>query len=96
MIIHNLHVKRIGPSPAETDPPLIINADAVLSLPFSLESLQAVSGRGSKVAQLHTAVQLAQFSAGLPLERDKTRYALALVEFLGIAAAKGPDHTLIV
>jgi len=96
MIIHNLHVQRIGPSPAETDPPLIIDADAVLSLPFSLESLQAVSGRGSKVTQLHSAVQLAQFPAGGPLERDKARHALAQVEFLGIAAAKGPDHLCIV
>jgi len=92
MIIHNLYFKRIAPSPAKTDPPLIVDTDAVLSLPFSLEGLQAVSGRGSKVAQLHGAVQLAQFPAGGPLERDKARHTLAQVEFLGIAAAKRPDH----
>jgi len=96
MITHNLHVKRIGPSPAKTDPPLIVDADAVLSLPFPLEGLQAVPGRGSKVAQLHGAVQLAQFPARGPFNGDKAWHALALVESLGIAAAKGPDHLCIV
>jgi len=96
MIIHNLHIKRIAPSPAKTDPPLIVNADAVLSLPFSLEGLQAVSGRGSKVAQLHGAVQLSQFPARGPFNGDKAWHALALVEPLGITAAKGPDHPCIV
>jgi hypothetical protein len=50
MIINNLNVKCIGPSPAKADPPLIVNADAVLSLSFSLEGLQVVSWRGSQVA----------------------------------------------
>jgi len=96
MIIRNLNIKRIGPSPAKADPPLIVNADAVLSLSFSLEGLQVVSGRGGKVAQFHGAVQLSQFPPSRPLERDKARHALAQVESLGIAAAKGPDHPCIV
>ena len=96
MIIHNLNLKRIAPSPAKTDPPLIVDADAVLPLPFSLEGLQAVSGRGSKVAQLQSAIQQAELASSGSLNRSKSRDALAPMQSLRVSTAKRPDHLRIV
>ena len=92
MIVDNLYFKGIRPLPPKADPPLIVDADAVLSLPIPTESLQAVSWRRSKIAKFDGTVQLAQFSAGHLLERCEAQDPLAVVELLGVAAAERPDH----
>ena len=45
VIVHNLDVTRpLGPfRPFEADPPLVIDADAVLAFPVALERFKAVS-----------------------------------------------------
>src|SRR6516225_8531105 len=52
MVINNLNIDRAGRAagPLKTDPPLIVDADAVLALPIALEGFQPVAS--------HIAVQL--------------------------------------
>jgi len=96
MIIDDLNVKCIRTAPTETDPPLIVNANTVLTTPFSLESLQTIPRRGSKITQFRCAVQLAQFPASYLLERNETRDTLSAIELFGVPTTERPDHPHIV
>jgi hypothetical protein len=96
MTIDNLHFKSIRSLPPKADPPLIVDADAVLSLPIPTENLQAVSWWRSKIAKFDGTVQLAQFPASHLLEGGKAQDALAVVKLLRVAAAEGPDHIRII
>jgi hypothetical protein len=53
MVIHNLYIRRTGRAfhPIEANPPLVINADAKLPFPVSLQDLKPVAGQGSQIAQ---------------------------------------------
>jgi hypothetical protein len=43
MVVHNLNVERILALPAKANPPLVIDADAVLSLPVTFQCFQVVA-----------------------------------------------------
>jgi hypothetical protein len=96
MIIDDLNIKCVRITPDKTDPPFIIDADAVLAPPVGRKGLQAVSRWRRKIAKFRRAVQLAQFPAGDAFEGGKAWYALAVKERAGVAAAEGPDHLQIV
>lgn len=49
MVIHNLNVFGACLGPAETNAPLIVDADAVLSPAFSLQRLKMITRRNAKV-----------------------------------------------
>ena len=94
MIVDNFDVKCIGLAPAETDPPLIVNPNAVLPPPIAFQGFQPIPRRRSERAQLHRAVQLAQLPAGNLLKRGKTRNTLAPMNSFGVATAKRPNHPM--
>jgi hypothetical protein len=52
--------------PFETDAPLVIYADAVLTLPLAFQELEAITGRRSEVAQLHRLTQRCQSACRHP------------------------------
>jgi hypothetical protein len=43
MVVNNLYFKRIGLHPAETDPPLAVDPNAVLTRPIASQGLETVS-----------------------------------------------------
>jgi hypothetical protein len=54
--------------PHEANPPLVIDSDAVLTPPITLECLQAVAGRDPQLVELDSATDLAQFAQRDPLD----------------------------
>jgi hypothetical protein len=65
--------------PAEANPPLVINTDAVLSLTVAFQCFQSVAWRQLQVAQLARAVQLRELPQGNALNlRRQSVVALAL------------------
>ena len=92
MVIHDFHVVGVTLPPDKTDPPLVVNADAVLALPVTPQALQAVAGRGGKVAELGGAIQLSQLALGDPLDPLIPPHPAAGMEMLGVWGAKGFDH----
>lgn len=60
--------------PPETNAPLIVDANAVLTQSLSLESFQVVSGRLPKVAQGYRPMQIQKLSPGRPLNVSKPVY----------------------
>ena len=57
MIVHNLDIKGMSIVPSETDAPLVVDANAVLSGASALQSLKPVSPNGSQVIQINGSMK---------------------------------------
>ena len=93
VIVNDLDIVRIGTCPSEADPPLVVDADAVLPGTRSLELLKPVRRRHSEVVQVSRPVDHVQFPQrdSLNVPRQLARDS-ALPDQLGLAVAKGLDH----
>jgi len=60
VVVNDLNIGRATIRPSETDPKLIVDSDAVLSLPVPLKGFQSVAGRDPEVLQDMSLVQLIQ------------------------------------
>jgi len=58
VIVDNLDIVGIAVVPAKTEPPLVVDANAVLALSVGSQWLQPVPGRACHVSQDHCTVQL--------------------------------------
>ena len=62
MIIHYLNI--VGTHfPPETDPPLLIDADAMLAAAVTFQSFQLIAGRHGQMTQLGHSMQLQKLSS---------------------------------
>jgi hypothetical protein len=62
MVIHDLHIVGVAVLPAKADAPLIIDANAVLSLSIPSQRLRPVARRCPKVLKRARVVDLEQFA----------------------------------
>jgi hypothetical protein len=60
VVVADLNADGTGIRPDEAYPPLIIDADAVLPVPISLQSLKPVAGRHAKIDKRRRGVQIIQ------------------------------------
>lgn len=62
MVVDNLNVRwtRRTRKPLEADAPLIVDADAVLTLPVALQYLKSIAGQGGKICEFHSCFQAVQ------------------------------------
>src|SRR6266571_1596741 len=93
VVVHNFNVVGAAFVPAEANPPLIIDADAVLPGTVPLEGFQAVARRQPQVAQLPRAMQLRELpqSDALNLRRQAVT-ALALPQTLCLPTGEAGNH----
>lgn len=96
MIIHNFHVFGARNRPAEADPELIVNSDAVLSLAVTLEGFKPVAGRNAKVFGSTSNLQLSQLAPSHALNHLKPLDPAPIRECLGIRILERYDHKKIV
>ena len=97
MVVDNLNVHGIAINPLETDSPLIIDANAILSRPVAPKLLQMIGRRHAKVVQPDGIIdhpQLAQRSL-LDVGRQFPR-ALTRVYLFGFGVFEGLYHALII
>jgi hypothetical protein len=64
MVINDFNIICIALYPGETDAPLIVDADAVLSFPIPAESFQSISRRYAKVIDAGSSIDHSKFSQG--------------------------------
>lgn len=79
-------------SPYETHTPLIVYADAPLSLPVAGEFFEPIAGRRTKKFQRLRCVQLRQLAFGHNQDGTETQRTLALEQCLRILAGERLDH----
>jgi len=56
MIVHNLYIVGVTRPPAKTNPPLLVDADAMLSLPVSTQGFKTVAWRNTQFIQISCGV----------------------------------------
>src|SRR3990172_415140 len=92
VVIHDLHVVGVAFLPAEADPPLVVDPNAVLpgSVPF--QRLQLIAGRGGKVPQRSRAMQIEELASGRAFDGLEAGYRPIAEEHLRFLALVGLDH----
>jgi hypothetical protein len=94
VVIDDFHIVGTIVSPHETDPPLIVDTDAVLPRPISSQGFQAIARGNPEILQARRHRQLSEFAQRCPLNVDPTSNAFATVESGCVGASEGLDrHT---
>lgn len=73
MIVHDLDVVRSVRLPDEADPPLVVDANAVLVFAVCLQRLQLVARRDAQAGQLAGGVDLKQLAPGGAIRPNSCR-----------------------
>jgi len=93
MVVHNLYVVCIPGAPAKTDSPLLVDADAVLTLSIPLEFLQAIARRYPEVIEDRRCIKHSKLPEGGSLDCG-TQFldGLSPEEPFGVTVAEALDH----
>ena len=92
MIVDDLDIDRSSGGPYETNPPLVVDLNAVLARPVGLERFQAVTRRNTKFLQPLGGVEVQESAPGRTLDRPEPEYGSILKECLGVTAVKRPNQ----
>src|SRR5882724_10541833 len=93
VIIYNFNIQGMTCIPLEADPPLLVDADAVLALPITLQRLKLVEHRDREILQIACSIQLLQFHQCTLLDVvRKLLRILPLPDLFGVLIPKGLDH----
>src|SRR5690625_3266913 len=93
VVVNDLHLLRSGVGPHEADPPLVVDPDAVLSGPITLERLETVAGRDSEVFERLCGPHLTQLAQRDAMDlRIDGPHALTTPQPFGRLVAERPDH----
>jgi hypothetical protein len=68
VVVDNLDLPRLVVAPDKTDPPLVVDADAVLTLPVTVQRFQAIAGRHPQIVQQCGRIDRQQLGASPPLD----------------------------
>ena len=93
MIVGNLDVPRFAIPPLEAEPPLIVDADAVLALAVAVQSLQTVAGRHAQIVESLRGIDRQKLRAGAPLNLQRqTAHSVACEDRCGALVREALDH----
>jgi hypothetical protein len=83
MVVHNLDITSIALSPHKTNPPLIVNSNAVLPPSISTQGFQTVSWWNAQIIQRFRSMEQQQLSSSYPLKCAKARHIIIVEQRLG-------------
>lgn len=92
MIIRDLNLMGTVSQPDETDPPLVVDSNAVLSRAISFEFLQAISGRSQHILEVGGAVQHRELPLGSLPNIGELFDVLSCKQQLRLLVPKTSDH----
>ena len=92
MIVNNLNVVGITASPEETDPPPVINPDAVLAPAIALKRFQAVAWRSQQIPKGSSTVEIQKFPPRDSLKASKARHIQVGEQCFRFLGSKRADH----
>ncbi len=97
MIIDDLNIERVATHPAETQSPLVIDPNAVLTHSVANEFFKLVSGRHGQVFDPDRGIQLSQLSESHALDIcTKPPDWESIEEPFSLFVCKAPDHRWII
>jgi len=95
MVIHDLDIVRISRAPSEAHPPLLVDPDAVLTFPISLESLKSIPRGYTEVVEDRGCIEHSEFPKRHSLN-PPTQFlgGQSLEEAFGVAVSEALDHVV--
>jgi hypothetical protein len=72
----------------------VVDPDAVLTAPLTLQRLEPIAGRGVQIPQRPRAVQVDQFAPGLPFDSLQAPDRDVVEQRFKVPVPEGPDHRL--
>lgn len=93
VIINDFNVVGIAIMPAKTDAPLIIDADAVLSLSVTREYFQTIARRDSQFTNLRNLIQMIKLAKSNTCDGCPSPALLFPEQVGGLVAFEVTDHT---
>lgn len=96
MVINNFDIFRTSLGPAEANPELPVDSNAVLTLAVTMQRLQHIAERYFKIIKLTCSLELPDLPQGNALEIDKASDAASACQLLGILTLERYDHKGIV
>jgi hypothetical protein len=93
MVINDLHVVCIRPAPSETDPPLVVDPDAMLAASAAFQCFEPISGWNEQVHELPGCMQIQQLSPSHALNGAEAQDQPVVEKQRGIGVPEGSDHT---
>ena len=97
MIVDNLHVgwPRRSVSPLEANPPLIVNADAVLALAVAYQRFKTVPGQRGEISQRRSSLHTVKLQARGPFKSRECLNPFSGGEFPGPLVPVADDSELV-
>ncbi len=92
MIVDNLYFRGPFWCPDEADAPLLIDSDAVLSLPIIFQRFEPVSGWYLQIVKDCRPVQLCKLAERRTFDVHPAFYAFAIEEGLCVSALEASDR----
>jgi len=93
VVVNDLNVPRIATLPSETDPPLVVDPNAVLARAVTVQPFQAVARRYTEVVQLHRSIQHPELSqCHLAHPRSESASRAPVEETFCVPVAEALDH----
>ena len=96
VIVHNFSGVGVPVIETETQPPLIVDSDAVRTGAVAFERFESVARRYAKEVQRCRCIQLGQLALRDTFEPDKAAYPISRRKPLGVLASKAPNHAAII
>jgi hypothetical protein len=92
MVITDFDICGVCTGPVEANPPLIVDADGILSLAISLESFETVSGRDGQIRECDGFIHLNDLAEGGSRDRAVDPALPGFVKVLGFAILERENH----
>lgn len=94
MIIDDLNTgwPQIAIPPFETDPPLIVDTNAVLAFAIASQGLKPVAGQRRKIPHRRSGLDPVELQPGGPIEARECFHPMAFRESSGFTVAVAEDH----
>jgi hypothetical protein len=84
VVVDDFDTSRDACRPCEAHSVLVIDPDAVLTFPITLELLESIPRRDAQVLQLAGDVELSEFASGHPLDAFEAPHAKSAGEAFGV------------
>jgi len=92
VVVNDLNVLRSRRGPAEADAPLVVDADAVLTLAVALERLKSIAGRRTQELKCRRGLELRELSGSHLNDRPEACRFAGFKKLASVAAPEALDH----
>src|ERR1700722_14516898 len=92
MIVDDLNLFGGAIAPDETNPPLVVDSDRVLSLAVALKRFEPIAWRLTQIVQCADAIEQQQLTTSLAFNGAKTRHVLIRKQARRYCVPERADH----